>query len=107
MDTGPLHISGIRMGHAHAEREVQTARASHEGPVMWGKIVREPDGKVRPGQGQSGLAYRVKQQREWQVTAVTRRGREIVVGSARMQDHALALAAMWEQAVLSGRVDID
>lgn len=28
------------------------------------------------------------------------------IGSARMQDHATALAAMWEQAVLSGRIDV-
>jgi hypothetical protein len=108
VDSGPIHLSGIRMEHVHgAEREVQTPRAPSGGPIEWAKLVREPDGKARYGQGQSGLRYRLKQVREWQVVAVTRRGRELVVGSARMQDHALALAGMWEQAVLSGRVDID
>ncbi len=33
-------------------------------------------------------------------------GQIIEVGSARMQDHAQALASMWELAVISGRIDI-
>ncbi len=46
--------------------------------------------------------YRVKQGRgEWQVVVIASRGREVIVGSARLQDHALALAGMWEQAVRS------
>lgn len=79
----------------------------HDGPILWAKPIREPDGKVHVGRGTSGLSYRVKQGREWQVLVSASRGREIVVGSAKLQDHALALAAMWEQAVLTGRVDID
>jgi hypothetical protein len=108
VDSGPIQLHPIRMDHVHgAEREVQTPRAPSEGPIGWGKLVRAAEGKVRHGQGESGLRYRLEQVREWQVIAVTRRGRELVVGSARMQDHALALAGMWEQAVLSGRVDVD
>ncbi|HLT35724.1 MAG TPA: hypothetical protein VK034_05550 [Enhygromyxa sp.] len=104
-----VHVSGIRLAHVDcAERTVQVNRpAIHEGPIQWEKPVRGPDGKVRLGRGKSGLSYRIKQAREWQVQVVASRGRELLVGSARLQDHALALAGMWEQAVLAGRVDVD
>jgi hypothetical protein len=45
-------------------------------------------------------------QESWRVTVISSRHEEVEVGSARMQDHAMALAAMWEQAVLSGRIDM-
>ncbi|WP_146156453.1 hypothetical protein [Enhygromyxa salina] len=61
---------------------------------------------MREGQGQSGLLYRVHQCSGWVVTVYGPRGNEVEVGSARMQDHALALAGMWEQAVASGRIDM-
>src|SRR5690606_2855494 len=64
-----VHVSGIRLAHVDcAERTVQVNRpAIHEGPIQWEKPVRGPDGKVRLGRGKSGLSYRIKQAREWQV----------------------------------------
>lgn len=105
----PVHISGIRIAHVHgAERAVQVNRPlAPEGPIYWEKPVRGPQGKIREGQGRSGLRYRVEQGREWQVVVSASRGRTLLVGSAKLHDHALALAALWEQAVLSGRVDVD
>jgi hypothetical protein len=105
----PIHVSGIRIAHIHAERAVQVNRPpSVDGPIEWSRPTRGPTGgKVRLGQGRSGLSYRVEQGREWRVLVIASRGREIVVGSAKLQDHALALAGMWEHAVLSGRLDMD
>ncbi len=107
--SSPVHISGIRIAHIDGgEREVKTHRAvPTEGPIVWGKPVRSPEGKVRIGHGRSGMMYRVKQGGQWQVLVVAGRGRELEIGSARLQDHALALAGLWEQAVLSGRIDMD
>lgn len=82
-------------------------REPSDGPIAWAKASREGGRKLRVGHGRSGLMYRVKQAREWVVVVIASRGREFVVGSARLQDHALALAGMWEQAVLSGRIDLN
>lgn len=105
----PVQISGIRVAHIQGpERPVQVNRPSPgDGPIAWSKVLREGDRKRRLGHGRSGLIYRVDQGREWTVVVTASRGRELLVGSAKLQDHALALAGMWEQAVLSGRVDVD
>lgn len=108
----PAHISGIRVAHVHApERAVQINRPPlGDGPVAWSRLTREGGRRRCEGHGESGLRYRVERvelRREWVVIVIASRGREIMVGSAKLQDHALALAGMWEQAVLSGRVDVD
>lgn len=77
-----------------------------EGPIVWSEVARVAGLKTRGGRGQSGLRYWIRQQGEWKVTVVSSRREEVTVGSARMQDHALALASMWEQAVLDGRIDM-
>ena len=88
-------------------REVQVnARVRREGPISWGKMSREGGVKSRTGHGKTGLVYILSRAREWRVVVLSTRGREVEVGTARLQDHAMALAAMWEQAVASGRVDM-
>ena len=90
-------------------REVQAPAskvARQDGPIVWGKIIREQGVKCRSGQGDTGLIYLVSRQREWGVVVRTPRGRELEIGTARLQDHAMALACLWEQAVASGRVDM-
>lgn len=77
-----------------------------DGPITWSEVQRLAGLKTRVGKGQSGLRYFVRQQGHWSVTVVSSRREEIEVGTARMQDHALALAALWEQAVLCGRIDM-
>ena len=101
------HVSGIRVAHVQApDRGVRVNRPQTlDGPIEWSGVVRVGGAKLRQGRGRSGLSYRVRQSGGWQVVVMCRQ-REVEVGSARMQDHALALAQMWEQAVLSGRIDM-
>lgn len=106
--TSAIHISGIRVAHVEApERGVRVNRAEPvEGPIKWEAMQRVVGVQLRMGRGQSGLIYRVRRQDEWRVTVIGSRRQEIEVGSARMQDHAMALAGLWEQAVLNGRIDM-
>jgi hypothetical protein len=116
-----IHISGIRVAHVEEpERGVRVNRpVSMEGPIAWAETAKLAGVQVRCGRGQSGLRYHVRKRgssgpgassavgsgADWRVSVVTPRS-ELEIGSARMQDHALALAGMWEQAVLSGRIDM-
>lgn len=108
-----------------AERAVRVNRpVGMDGPIAWGETSKLAGVQVRCGRGQSGLRYHVRKRSnspgsgarpgagsavgagaDWRVSVVTARS-ELEIGSARMQDHALALAGMWEQAVLSGRIDM-
>lgn len=111
MNNGVVHISGIRVAHVDGgEREVRVNRPADEGssddPIHWGGIRRRDGVRVRCGQGRSGLRYWLVDQRSWRVMVETAGQQTLEIGSARMQDHATALAAMWEQAVLSGRIDV-
>lgn len=101
------HISGIRIAHVCApEREVRVNRPDPgAGPIAWQRVTRVAGLKMRVGRGASGLEYVLRQGADWQVSVRGRRS-EVQIGSARMQDHARALAAMWEQAVASGRIDM-
>lgn len=106
-----MHISGIRVAHVEGgEREVRVNRPTLEDrsdePIQWGTIRRREGLRVRCGQGRSGLRYWLVDQRSWRVMVETAGQKTLEIGSARMQDHATALAAMWEQAVLSGRIDV-
>jgi hypothetical protein len=107
---GPVHISGIRVAHVDGgEREVRVNRpTAHdaEDPIQWGAFRRREGLRVRCGQGKSGLRYWLVDQRSWRVMVEAAGHRTLEIGSARMQDHASALAAMWELAVLSGRIDV-
>lgn len=101
------------------ERGVRVNRpVGTEGPIAWAEMGTLAGVQLRCGRGQSGLRYHVRKRSgtagsgsaggagaDWRVSVVTARS-EVEVGSARMQDHALALAGLWEQAVLSGRIDM-
>lgn len=76
-----------------------------EDPIAWAKVERIAGRKLRQGTGRSGLVYHVVQGEQWRVWVETPRTR-MEIGSARMQDHALALAALWEHGVSSGRIDM-
>ena len=101
------HISGIRIAHVCTpEREVRVNRpVAEEGPIEWERPTRVAGLKIRVGRGRSGLEYVLRQGADWRVSVRGRRN-EVQIGSARMQDHARGLAAMWEQAVLNGRIDM-
>jgi hypothetical protein len=102
------HIHGIRVDHVQApERAVRVNRPSAvDGPIIWDRMTRTTGTKLREGQGRSGLVYRVRNRHGWTVTVASGSREEVEIGSSRLQDHALALAGMWEQAVLSGRIDM-
>jgi hypothetical protein len=109
-----IHISGIRVAHVEQpECAVRVNRpASVDGPIAWGEMGRLAGVQVRCGRGQSGLRYHVRRRSgkagstpEWRVGVMGARG-EQDIGSARMEDHALVLAGLWEQAVLGGRIDM-
>jgi hypothetical protein len=110
-----IHISGIRVAHVEQpERAVRVNRPASVdgGPIAWGEMKKLAGVQVRCGRGQSGLRYHLRKRSgnagaaaEWRVGVVGAR-HELDIGSARMEDHALALAGMWEQAVLGGRIDM-
>jgi hypothetical protein len=116
-----IHISGIRVAHVdQPERGVRVNRPTGvEGPIAWGETATLAGVQVRCGRGQSGLRYHIRKRpstgpgtgtavgagADWRISVVTPRS-ELDIGSARLHDHALALAGMWEQAVLSGRIDM-
>jgi hypothetical protein len=103
-----IHISGIRVAHVdEPERAVRVNRpTSVDGPITWGEMGKLAGVQVRCGRGQSGLRYHVRTRpgSDWRIGAVGTH--ELEIGSAHLEDHALALASMWEQAVLSGRIDM-
>jgi hypothetical protein len=83
-----------------------------DGPIAWGEMGKLAGVQVRCGRGRSGLRYHVRKRpgnagaaAEWRI-GVVGANRELDIGSARMEDHALALAGMWEDAVLGGRIDM-
>lgn len=80
-----------------------------DGPIAWGETATLAGVRVRSGRGESGLRYHIRKLSgpgtDWRVSVVNQQS-DLDIGSARMQDHALALACMWEQAVLSGRIDM-
>jgi hypothetical protein len=116
-----IHISGIRVAHVEQpERGVRVNRpVETAGPIAWMETAKLAGVQVRCGRGRSGLRYHVRKRpstgagaasavgagADWRVSVVTPRS-ELDIGSARLQDHALALAGMWEEAVLSGRIDM-
>lgn len=109
MQGSAVHISGIRVAHLEGgEREVRVNRPTldADAAIQWGSIQRREGIRVRAGLGQSGVRYWLVDRRGWRVMIETADHRTLEIGSARMQDHASALASMWEQAVLSGRVDV-
>jgi hypothetical protein len=111
MNDGTVHISGIRVAHVQGgEREVRVNRPPSEAnsadPIQWGAIRRREGLRVRSGQGRSGLRYWLVDQLSWRVMVEAAGHQTLEIGRARMQDHAIALAALWEQAVLSGRIDV-
>lgn len=113
MNDGTVHVSGIRVAHLDCgEREVRLNRPEvgegdeRDQPIEWGPIRRQADLRVRCGKGKSGVRYWLVDQGNWRVMIETATHKALEIGSARMQDHARALAAMWEQAVLSGRIDV-
>ncbi len=105
-----MHISGIRVAHVDGgEREVRVNRPVDtlaDDLITWGAIRRREGLRVRSGQGRSGVRYWLVNEQSWRVMVETSGHKTLEVGRARMQDHATALAAMWEQAVLSGRIDV-
>ena len=110
---GPaLHVHGIGVEHIDTPvREIRVSgRGAEEGgPIEWETLARQGELRIRSGQGRSGLAYSVTRRREWHVSVSASAGGrevEVEVGRARMHDHALVLACLWEQAVLSGRIDM-
>jgi hypothetical protein len=106
-----IHISGIRVAHVdQPERAVRVNRpVDMDGPIAWGETATLVGVQVRCGRGESGLRYHIRKRpgpgADWRVSVVGPHS-DLDIGSARMQDHALALAGMWEQAVLSGRIDM-
>lgn len=109
MSESPTHIFGVRVAHVEGTaRDVQVNRTEvpSPGPIEWSSISREDGLRVREGRGRSGLVYRALRSQSWRVFVQSKANEELEIGSARMQDHALGLAAMWEQAVLSGRIDV-
>lgn len=109
MQGGAVHISGIRVAHVQGgEREVRVNRPAGETgkAIEWGPVQRREGVRVRGGVGQSGVRYWLVDRRGWRVMIETADRRTLEIGSARMQDHASALASMWEDAVLSGRIDV-
>jgi hypothetical protein len=92
------------------ERAVRVNRpVGTDGPIAWAETATLAGVQVRCGRGQSGLRYHARKRSgagaDWRVSVVGPRS-DLDIGSARMHDHALALAGMWEQAVLSGRIDM-
>ncbi|MFV8756656.1 hypothetical protein ACNOYE_39435 [Nannocystaceae bacterium ST9] len=111
MNEGSVHISGIRVAHVDCgERDVRVNRpAVGEGsdePIQWAQLRRREGVRVRCGQGRSGVRYWLVDQSSWRVMIETANHKTLEIGSARMQDHAVALAVMWERAVQSGRIDV-
>ncbi|MCA9684127.1 MAG: hypothetical protein KC457_18150 [Myxococcales bacterium] len=106
----PIHVDGIRVAHIHEEREVRVNRREAQTSITWSKLGRAEGVTSRDGHGPSGLVYRLLRDQHggglWRVTVSGSQGRVIEVGSARMQDHAMALANLWEQGVESGRIDV-